>query len=230
MPRALLTAVLLCALAVAGHAQSDAAAVALQAVLNRMDSAAKGFQSAEAQFVWDQFQRVVSETDTQKGSIYFRRTSKEVQMAADITEPDKKYVLYSGAVVRVYQPRIDQVTEYKTGANRAEVESFLVLGFGGGGHSLERTFEVRYAGAEPLAGVPTDKLELVPRSEKGRNTFSRILLWIDVRGVSVQQQFFEPSGDYRLARYLNIKLNQKLPDGAFKLKTTSRTRVVDPQG
>lgn len=230
MRRSLAIALLLCTLAAAAGAQTPASNPALEAVLNRMDLAASGFHSAEAQFVWDQFQRVVNETDTQKGAIYFRRVGNQVQMAADITEPDKKYVLYSDAKVRLYQPRIDQVTEYKAGSNRAELESFLVLGFGGGGHSLQRTFEVRYAGSESLEGTKTDKLELVPRTEKGRNIFSRILLWIDARGCSLQQQFFESSGDYRLARYSGIKLNQKLPDDVFKLKTTSKTRTVSPQG
>jgi len=46
----------------------------------------------------------------------------------------------------------------------------------------------------------------------------------------VQQQFFEPSGDYRLAKYSDIEVNQKLPDNVFKLKTTAKTRVVSPQG
>ena len=57
--------------------------------------------------------------------------------------------------------------------------------------------------------------------------FARILLWIDpARGVSVQQQFFESSGDYRLAKYSNIELNQKLADGVFKLKTSGKTETV----
>jgi len=72
---------------------------------------------------------------------------------------------------------------------------------------------------------------LVPRSAKGRGIFDRVLLWIDpARGVSLKQQFFEPSGDHRIARYTNIKLNQKLSDEIFKLKTTAKTRFINPQG
>jgi len=40
----------------------------------------------------------------------------------------------------------------------------------------------------------------------------------------------EPSGDFRLAKYSNIQLNQKLPDNVFKLKTTGKTKSVSPQG
>jgi outer membrane lipoprotein-sorting protein len=152
-------------------------------------------------------------------------------MAAEVKAPQPKYILFSDGKLRLYQPKIDQVTEYSAGKNRSEFESFLVLGFGGRGHDLLRAFTVKFLKKEAVDGVETAVLELVPTMQRVRNMFSRILLWIDpVRGLSVKQQFFEPSGDYRLARYLNIRLNQKVPDDAFKLKTTANTKVVSPQG
>jgi outer membrane lipoprotein-sorting protein len=200
-------------------------------VLADMDTASKNFRSAEASFVWNQYQKVIDETETQTGKIYFRRQNGEIQMAADISEPDKKYILYSGGKVQVYQPKIDQVTEYNPGKNRSDLESFLVLGFGGSGHDLLKSYEVKSLGTETVNGTEAAKLELVPKSPRLRNNIARILLWIDpARGVSVQQQFFEPSGDYRLAKYSDIQVNQKLSDNAFKLKTTAKTRVVSPQG
>ncbi|MBZ5630810.1 MAG: outer membrane lipoprotein carrier protein LolA [Acidobacteriia bacterium] len=215
----------------AAPAQAKASAGNLEAVLTSMDRAAAGFKSAEANFVWDQFTQVIQEHDFQKGAIYYRRSGNEVQMASDITEPAKKYVLFSGGKVQVYQPAIEQVTEYSAGKNKAEFESFLVIGFGGRGHDLQKSFDVRYDGTENVDGVEAAKLTLVPKSVKVHNMFQQIILWIDpARGVSVRQQFIEPSGDYRLAKYGNIKLNQKMPDDVFKLKTTGKTKVVRPQG
>jgi outer membrane lipoprotein-sorting protein len=125
---------------------------------------------------------------------------------------------------------VNQVNEYSAGKSRADVESFLVLGFGGAGHDLQKSYDVKFSGSETVAGINAQKLELTPRSAHLRNNLSRILLWIDpARGVSVQQQFFEPSGDYRLAKYSDIQLNQKLPDNAFKLKTNSKTKIISPQ-
>jgi outer membrane lipoprotein-sorting protein len=218
--------------AVAAEAPQAASSSAdLEKVLNQMDVVAASFKTAEADFVWDQYTKVVNETDTQAGKVYFRRTPKETEMAADITQPTPKYVLYQDSTVRVYEPRIDQVTLYKTGKNRAEVESFLVLGFGGRGHDLAKSFEVSFQGYEQAGGVRAAKLNLVPKTGKGKNIFDHIILWIDsARGISVQQQFFEPQGDYRLAKYSNIKLNQSIPGEVFKLKTTGRTRVINPQG
>jgi outer membrane lipoprotein-sorting protein len=203
----------------------------LQQVLSRMDQTAVDFRTTQAAFVWDQYQKVVEEHDIQKGMVYFRRVGNGIEMAAEITDPSPKYVLFTGSRVDVYQPKIDQVTRYNTGKDRGTVESFLVLGFGGSGKDMLKSFEVKYIDAEKVDGIDTAKLELVPKSAKGRNTFDHIWLWIDTsRGVSVEQQLFEPSGDYRLAKYSDIQLNQKIPDSAFKLKTTGKTKVVSPQG
>jgi len=211
--------------------QAASSSADLEKVLNQMDAVAASFKTAEADFVWDQYTKVVNETDAQSGKVYFRRSSKEIEMAAAIAQPAQKYVLYQNSTVRVYEPRIDQVTVYNTGKNRAEVESFLVLGFGGRGHDLEKSFEVSFQGYEQAGGVRAAKLNLVPKTAKGKNIFEHIILWIDpARGISVEQQFVEPQGDYRLAKYSNIKLNQSVPADAFKLKTTGRTKTINPQG
>lgn len=209
--------------------------VGLESVLSDMDKAAAGFKSAQADFVWDQFSKVVNDHDYQKGVIYYRVAGNGVQMMSDIKEPAKKAVLFSEGKVQVYQPDIEQLTEYSAGKNKSEFESFLVLGFGGRGHDLQKSFEVSYAGDENVEVVKGEvvkaaKLTLTPKAQKVRNMFAQILLWIDpARGISVQQQFVEPSGDYRLAKYSNIKLNPKLGDDVFKLKTTGKTKVVRPQ-
>ena len=214
----------------AASAPTGEASTSLEAVLTAMDKASANFRSAEADFVWDQYQSIVQEHDLQKGKVFFVRHEKDTHMAADITEPDKKQVVFTEGKIRFYQPKIDQVTEYEAGKNREEVESFMVLGFGGRGHDLTKSFDVKYLGDEMVDGVKTAKLELTPKAEKVRNMFSHFILWMDTaRDVSLKQQAFEPSGDYRTATYSNIKINGKVPDDTFKLKTTSKTKVVKPQ-
>src|ERR1035441_8661959 len=220
-----------CLLTAAAWAQIVGESPELERVLARMDAAAKSFKTTEASVVWDQYQKVINETETQKGRIYFRREGGEVQMAADFVEPDKKYVIYSGGKLQAYQPKIDQVNEYDPGKNREDVESFLVLGFSGGGRDLFQSYDLRYLGSETANGVKAEKLELIPKFARWRNNIARILLWIDpAKGISVQQQFFEPDGNYRLAKYSDIRINQALPENAFKLKTTKKTKFVSPQG
>ena len=211
-------------------AASTAADPGLEAVLAQMDMAASNFHSAEAELKQEDYQKVVDDHHTENGKIYFRRTGKGLQMAMDFMDnPDAKYVVLAENKIRLYQPKIDQVTEYMIGKDRTDVESMFALGFGGRGHDLLKSFEVRLAGSETMDGSSVTRLELTPKTEGLKKYFSRIELWIDpARDLSLQQQFWQPSGDYHLAHYSRIKLNQKISDDVFKLKTTSHTRTVRP--
>jgi outer membrane lipoprotein-sorting protein len=215
----------------ASAAAQDQKSAGLDEILKKMDEAAAHFQSAQADFVWDQYQKVVDEHDTQTGTVYYRRGGKDIEMLADIRQPDRKIVLYKDGKLQVYQPKIEQVMQYPAGANRGELESYLVLGFGGSGDDLKKSFEVTYDGEETMDGVRTAKLELIPKSEKIRGNFSKIFLWIDLsRGISVQQEFMQSQGDYRMAKYSGVKMNGKIGNDMFQLKTTSKTQFVSPRG
>jgi len=217
--------------AVATPQSQESKSSSLESVLKKMDAAASNFRTTQADFVWEQYQKVVNDKDTQKGTVYYRRAGKDIQMMAEVKEPERKYVLFKDGKLHVYQPKIEQVMIYATGKNREEIESYLVLGFGGSGQDLLKAFEVSYQGPESIDNVSTAKLQLIPKSEKLRNTFKEIFLWIDLeRGISVQQQFFEPQGDYRLAKYSSIRLNEKIPAEVFQLKTTGKTQFVSPRG
>jgi hypothetical protein len=233
-------ALIWCLLHVRPQAPADPAA--LDTVLKKMDTAAANFRSTQAEFEWDRYEKVIDEVDdVQSGTIYYRRAGKDIEMKADIKmdgssskdlKPEPKYLLFSGGKIRMYLPKPDQVTLWDLGKNASDFESYLVLGFGGSGEDLRKAFDVTYLGPETVSGVATAKLQLVPKSDRVRNNFSRILLWIDLeKGISVQQQFFEPQGDYRLAKYSAIEVNgKKIPDEVFRLKTTNKTQTVSPRG
>ena len=223
------------------QAAKPADAGQLDAVLKKMDALAANFDTAQAEFESDRYEKVIDEVDdVQRGTIYYRRVGKELEMKMDIKQagdsekslkPEPKYVLFSKGILKLYQPKPDQVTVYDSGKYRSDFESYLVLGFGGSGQDLQKQFDVTYMGEEKVQGVNAAKLQLVPKSERVRNNFKTILLWIDVeRGVSVQQQFFSPQEDYRLAKYSDIKLHQKIPNDVFQLKTTSKTQTISPKG
>jgi outer membrane lipoprotein-sorting protein len=213
----------------------------LETILKKMDTISASFRTAQAEFEWDNYQRVIDEVvDVQTGTIYYRRSGKEIEMMANVKKagtsasalkPEPKYVLFSEGKIRMYQPKPDQVTVYDLGKDRADLESYFVLGFGGSGQDVQKAFDVKYQGTETVNGVNAAKLELTPKSEKVRKSYNRMILWIDPdKGVSVQQEFFTPQGDYRLCKYSNIKLNEKIDNDVFKLKTTGKTQTLSPRG
>ena len=213
----------------------------LQSVLHKMDTVAANFRTAQAEFEWDNYQKVIDEmADVQTGNIFYRRAGKGIEMIADVKKsgpsagelkPDSKSVLFSDGKVRMYTPKTEQEMVYDLGKNRSELESFLVLGFGGSGQDLQKQFDVTYGGTETINGVKAAKLNLVPKSEKVRDKFNRMILWIDPdKGVSVQQQLFTAQGDYRLCKYSGIRIGEKINDDVFKLKTTGKTQIISPTG
>jgi outer membrane lipoprotein-sorting protein len=212
-------------------AAQDQQSAKLDRVLQKMDEAAAHFQTAQADFVFNQYQKVVAETDTQKGTVFYRKSGQEIEMMAEFKEPDRKFVLYKDGKLQVYQPRIEQVMEYSAGANREQLESFLVLGFGGSGQDLKKRFDVTYQGEDKIDNVPTAMLLLIPKEAKTRSNFPQIILWIGLdNGISVQQKLIQTQGDYRLAKYSRINLKARIGNDVFRLRTTGKTRFVSPNG
>ena len=206
-------------------------AYALRSVLAQIDAAAKNFRSAQADFQWDQYERVVDNTDTQIGTIDFLRSGDTTEMAAHVKkfngQPDAKEVVYKDGVLEFYQPAIDQMTVLHAGKNQERFESFLTLGFGGSGSALEKNWEINDQGVETIDGVQTVKLDLVGKQASVRSMFTHITIWMDpTRALSLKQQFFEPSGDMRTAFYRNIRYNKRVAASAFHIKTTSKTNTV----
>jgi outer membrane lipoprotein-sorting protein len=204
--------------------------VGLDKVLAQLDAASAHFESAQADFAWDQYTAVVQNHDVQKGTIAFRRGSKSVAMIAhvktDNDQPAPKDVLFKDGEVRLYQPQIKQETILSAGANRQQYESYSTLGFGGSGHDLSAQWNVSYQGMEKIDGVETAKLDLTSKHPSPTAMFTHITIWIDpVHATSLKQQFFEPSGDMRTAVYTGIQLN-KAPDSLFELKVPKGTDII----
>jgi outer membrane lipoprotein-sorting protein len=203
----------------------------LSQVLSQMDAAAARFRSAQADFQWDQFERVVSSTDTQTGVIYFERSGANTRMAADLKtydgQPSKKYIVFSDGLLKFYQPEIHQMTLIHAAGKQAQYESYLTLGFGGSGSDLKKNWDITFQGMETIDGVQTAKLDLVSKSAAVRQNFSHVTIGVDPqRAISLKQILFEPSGDSRTAYYRNIQYNQKIPASVFRIKTEGKIQTV----
>ena len=234
MPRSLLFrswVLSVSALALAAASAAGAQTCDQGKVLRQMDAAAQKFQSAQAEFSWDQLQTVVQEHDIQAGTVFYDRRGTTTVMAADIKtengQPAPKTVVYDGKELTLYQPGVNQETIFSAGNNRGQYESFLTLGFGGSGKDLEANWDVSCQGTENIAGVDTTKLDLKPKQQSVASTFSHVTIWIDpVRGISLKQIFYEPSGDNRTATYSSIKYNEKLDPAVFKIKAKPGVNIV----
>jgi outer membrane lipoprotein-sorting protein len=204
----------------------------LQKVISQLNTAAAKFVSAQAEFAWDQYQAVVQDHDKQTGTIYFERKKGAIRTAAYFKQENgkdaPKTMVYDNGEVNFYQPEIKQITIMRAGANRGQWESFLTLGFGGRGSDLEANWNVTLQGNETIDGVPVAKLDLVPKEQKVLDMFSHVTIWVDpIRGISLKQIFYQPSGDNRTATYKIISYNQQIKGDVFHIDAApGTTRVV----
>jgi outer membrane lipoprotein-sorting protein len=202
----------------------------LTKVLAQMDAASAKFQSAQADFSWDQLTSVVQEHDVQKGTIAFRRGTKGTAMVAHVlTENGQqapKDVLFKNGQLELYQPSIKQETVLDAGKNRSTFESYATLGFGGSGKDLAANWNVTDVGTDTVDGVAVTKLNLQPKDPKSTDMFTHVEIWIDpATATSRKQVAYTASGDTRTALYTNIKLN-RVPESAFALKIPGGTQVI----
>ena len=217
----ILVALLFAAVPLTGLAQAKPGE--LDAVIRQMDAASPKFHSAEADFQWDFYERVVKQTTTQHGGIYFKKNGASLEMGAKINPPGAKFFSFKGGNLMVFDPGTKDLKLFASGKNRAQYESFLTLGFGGSGSELVKAWTVTYVGTEPLSDgsttIPTAKLDLVSKDPDVRNMFSHITIWVDTaRGISLKQQFFTPSDDYRTTIYSNIRYNQPVNTKPYDIK------------
>lgn len=196
----------------------------LDEVLRQMDAASLKFQSAEADFRWDLYERVVKETTTQTGTIYFKKQGGSTIMGAKIVSPTTKFLEYRDGKLRLFDPGTDHLTIITSKGNQAQMESFLTLGFGGSGEDLAKAWKITDLGDEVVGGVQTAKLDLVPKDPAVRNNCTHMTIWVDpTRGIFLKQSFYMPSDDYRTAVYANIKYNQKVDEKPYQINTNSKT-------
>jgi outer membrane lipoprotein-sorting protein len=198
----------------------------LDEVLRKMDAASLKFQSAEADFQWDLYEKVVRQTTTQKGTIYFKKEGGTTVMGVKMTSPSLKYIEFRNGVLRLFEPGTNHLTTLDATKNKAMLESFLTVGFGGSGKELAKAWTISDLGDETIDGVQTAKLDLVPKDPAVRNNCTHMTIWVDpLRGLELKQSLYMPSEDYRTAVYMNIKYNQSIDLKSYQIKTDNKTTV-----
>jgi outer membrane lipoprotein-sorting protein len=196
----------------------------LQEVLSQMDAASRNFHSAEADIRKEHFEKLVSDTSTDTGTVYFLRGGSSTQFGAKFNPPDAKTVEYKDGKGRLYTAGTNHIDEFSaSGDNQAKFETFVTLGFGGSGVDLRKQWTITDQGSEQMKDggglVSVEKLDLVSKDPSVRANYSHVTIWIDpVRDVTLKQEFFAPGGNTDTAIYSNIRLNAVIDLKTFAIK------------
>ncbi len=193
----------------------------LDQVLTHMDATAARFHAVTAHLTYTRFTAIVNDKTTETGTISFQKEKDgSFKIHMEFGAPDARTVLLRDGKARIYRPKIAEIQEFEIGRNRDMMEQFLLLGFGGGGHNLLKSYSVTLEG--------DDKLVLIPKGSAASQLKKVELSLSRDTWQPAQQVFTEPNGNTLTAKYQDLKESPGLPDSSFKINAPPGVKTVKP--
>src|SRR3984957_896374 len=184
------------------------AAESLQQVLARMDKAAGEFKSMTAQVTYVTHTDVLNDNSTESGAVTMRKVQPgEVQGKVDFTAPDMKTVTIEKRRVQEYFPKIKTLQVFDLDKHGEQLDKFFMIGFGTSGIELAKDYDVSVLGTADVNSQAAVHLQLIPKSPEARRYVQKLELWIPDQGdpYPLREKILEPSADYRLVTYTDLK-------------------------
>jgi outer membrane lipoprotein-sorting protein len=217
-------------LAMLWGAAYPAAAASEKEILSRMDAAAPGFKGMTADITRVKFTSILNDRSEEVGSMSILRSGKSLRAKIVIDKPNARAVSFEGEQVEVFYPKINTVQVFDVGKNRGLIDQFLLLGFGGSGKDLARSYQVKAMGQEKVNGVTATRLVLTPKTAKVRESIKSVEIWVpEGEAYPIRQKFVEPSDDFTEVTYRGIKVNPGLTPAHLKLDLPVGVKREYPQ-
>jgi len=198
----------------------------LSQILSRMNESAKRLKTLSANLEYTKVTVLVNDKSTEEGRLFYRK-GKTPEIRIEFQQPESKIILFKKNKAEVYLPKINQLQEFNLEQKSGMVEEFLLLGFGSETGELKKSYQLKYLKEEDIDGDTTAVLELTPRKESLASQLTKIQMWVSEESwLPTQQQFFEPGGDYLIARYKAVKVNLKIPSTTFEIHPAAGAKRV----
>ncbi len=214
-------------LILAGPAKLAVADDTVQQVLTRMDKAANDFKAMTAQVTHIDHTEVLNEDTKEIGTVTMQKVRPgEVEGRVDFTAPDRKTITFAKRKIQEYLPKINTLQVFDLDKNGEQLDRFLMIGFGTSGTELAKDYEVSLLGKENSAL----HLRLIPKGAEARQYVQKLDLWIPDQGdpYPLREKIFEPSGNYVLVTYDDLKINPSLKPDAMQLKLPAGVKTEYP--
>lgn len=201
-------------------------AQSLESILTRMDQAAPNFHAISGDVEMLTYTSILDDKTKEEGTLQMQRL-KSGDARAIVKFPSQT-IAFLGNIVRIYFPKLHEYQDYEVGKQANLLNQFLLLGFGSSGRELAQSYNITLESSEKVAGRDTSKLLLVPKSRAVLEHLQKAEIWIPADAAyPVQQQFYEPSGNYRKATYTNLQLNPPI-QGTLELQLPSKAKRQKP--
>jgi outer membrane lipoprotein-sorting protein len=175
-------------------------------ILKRWDVAAKDFHGFSADLRQTSYTKVVNHKSTQTAVYRLERTDKGVFGIVRYKE-EPHTIHFAGNTIEEYQPVANELRTFDIKKYSSAIRDGLMLGFGKSGKDVRNEYEVKAAVPEMIGSRRTTRIELIPKEKNARDFAEKIELWIpEGEANPIQSKTTEPSGDYEMFEYSNVKL------------------------
>jgi len=204
-----------------------------QALLIRMDKAAVGFKAMTAQVTHVTHTDVLNDDSTESGTVIMQKLpTGEVGGRVDIVTPDPHTLSFEKKQIRRYFPKIKTLEVYDLGEKGELLDKFMMIGFGTSGAELAKDYDVTVLGVDSLKDQIGKFVHarLLPKSADIRQYVKSAELWIPEGNdpYPVREKILQPSGDYLIVTYNELRINPSLKPDALQLTLPSGVNTVHP--
>ena len=202
----------------------------LKDVLARMDRSAETFQGMTADLKQVQHTAIINEDEKDSAQVRLKRGKDGLRGYVEFAEPNRRIIGFENRQLQVYYPKTNTVDIYDLGKHGAQLDQFLLLGFGTSGKELEKSYKMSVTGTETLNGSPATRLELVPKTAEVKEYLKKLELWIPTAAsYPLQEKIHKNDQDYILINYSDVKINPGLTDKDLELRLPAGINKVYPQ-
>jgi outer membrane lipoprotein-sorting protein len=202
----------------------------LSNVLTRMDNAAPKFHGIKANVTLVTYTQVIDDKSVETGTLEMQRLApNKVRAIMKLSSGGKsmRALFFRGNNVLMYFFDSNTYQDYDLGKTGNRLNSYLLLGFGSSGSELSNNYEITYLGEESVNQIKTSKLQLIPKNKGVLEHLMKVYIWIPEDGANpVQQQFFEPSGNYRKTTYSDLQVNPTFPKRQLDFKLPNGAKAI----
>jgi outer membrane lipoprotein-sorting protein len=204
---------------------SSLAAATLESSLAKMDANASSFQGMTASIKRTQHTAIINDDAREAGKIAMKRSKGKVAVVINFTEPEPRAFSYRDKRAEVYLPKINTLQIYDTGKYDTALTQGLLIGFGSSSKELAANYDIKFIGDEKIG----THLELTPKLASTREQIKKIEMWLDpTDGYPRQVKIHQPSNDYMLIEYSDLKMNPSLTDEQVRVNAPKNAKKEYP--
>jgi outer membrane lipoprotein-sorting protein len=203
----------------------------LDAILARMDRAAKEFQAVSTDYQQVDYTAALKDlSGPEKATLRIKRNKSAVSAILIFDGHSPHTVVIKGGKAYMYYPAAKQEQIYEIGKFGAMLDQYILLAFGTSGAELRKNFDVKLVGTETVDSKSASKIELRPKGGESKKIIAKIELWIpEGESSAIREKVTKDSDDYWLVSYSNINLKARVEDSVFDLKLPKDTKISYPQ-